>query len=399
MLRCVGVLITAACAGRVEPQPFEPPDLSDQPLAGLSAEQLARFDRGDELFDLSLRDADGLGPLFTRSACGQCHDGAARGPGVVQKFGVVMSDGVTPHPDQSRLAYGHTERPNTTAGATRGILAPREADVRITRRVGPPVMGLGYLEAVADETLLQLVSEQAARADGIRGRVNRVTYASEPNPGSAFPAHPKGAAVIGRFGLKARIATLDDFTADALLSDMGITSPLRPTELPNPDGLADDLKPGVDLTLESLNARADYLRLLAIPRRAVVPGGREAFAKARCDGCHVEKLPTRTDWPLTQVAGVEAPVFTDLLLHDLGVGLADGLAVEDGQAGAREWRTAPLIGLRFSRRLLHDSRAGSVAEAIDAHASEGSEANDSVARYRALSDSERQALLGYVEAL
>lgn len=192
MLRCVSVVIMAACGARVEPPPtFDPPDLSDQPLAGLTAEQLALFDRGDELFDLSLRDADGLGPLFTRSACGQCHDGAARGPGVVQKFGVVMSDGVTPHPDQSRLTYGHTERPNTTAGATTGIIAPRAADVRVTRRVGPPVMGLGYLEAVADETLLQLVAEQSARADGIRGRVNRVTYASEPNPGSAYPAHQK----------------------------------------------------------------------------------------------------------------------------------------------------------------------------------------------------------------
>lgn len=88
---------------------FEPADLSDRPIAGLDEATLARFDLGDELFDLSLRDADGLGPLYTRSACGQCHDAAARGPGVVHKFGVVMGDGVTPHPDQSRFLYGHTE--------------------------------------------------------------------------------------------------------------------------------------------------------------------------------------------------------------------------------------------------------------------------------------------------
>ena len=83
----------------------------------------------------------------------------------------------------------------------------------------------------------------------------------------------------------------------------------------------------------------------------------------------------------------------------MGVGLADGLSGEDGLAGPRDWRTAPLIGLRFSRRYLHDSRAKSVAEAIDAHFSDGSEANDAVARYRALPEVERQTLLEFVEAL
>lgn len=356
--------------------PWEPPDLSDQPISGLDADQQAVFDRGDELFDLSLRDADGLGPLYARASCGQCHDAAARGPGVVQKFGVMQADGITPHPDQSKLTYGHTERPLVTAGATTPLIAPKDPDVRISRRSGPPVMGLGYLEAVADETLAELERAQASRDDGVSGRRNR-----------------------GRFGLKARLSTLDEFTADALLSDMGITSPLRPNELPNPDGLTDDMKPGVDLTMESLKARADYLRLLAIPRRKVTAQGRAAFEAARCDACHVQKLRARADYPVRQIAGVEAEVFTDLLLHDMGAGLADGLAVDDGDAGPREWRTAPLIGLRFSRRYLHDSRAGTVAEAIELHFSDGSEANDSVSRFRALPEADRAALIAFVEAL
>src|SRR5207248_2328804 len=159
-------------------------------------------------------------------------------------------------------------------------------------RVGPPVLGRGYLEALADATLLQLERDEAARADGIHGRVNHVTYQSEPNPGSRYNTYAKGQAVIGRFGLKARIATLDEFTADAMQGDMGITSPLRPIEIKNPDGLTDDLKPGVDVTLDSVNLRGDYMRMIAIPRQGVEPAGALAFAQAHCDGCHAMGLTT-----------------------------------------------------------------------------------------------------------
>src|SRR5207244_542272 len=82
-----------------------------------------------------------------------------------------------------------------------------------------------------------------------------------------YHTHVKGDEVYGRFGLKARVATLDDFTADAFQGDMGITSPLRPTEFKNPDNLTDDGKPGVDVSIESIRSRATYLRLLAIPAR------------------------------------------------------------------------------------------------------------------------------------
>jgi CxxC motif-containing protein (DUF1111 family) len=403
MIRSAPLLIIAvtACGQGGPTTTFEPPDLSDLPLPGLDAQQEAVFLKGDELFELFLREGDGLGPLYTQAACGQCHAEDARGPGLVQKFIVVMPDGVTPAADQSRLMYGHTEHPLTTAGASTPILAPRQdLEVRVSVRVGPPVMGRGYLEAIGDDTLKALAAEQATRDDGIRGRVNWVTYASEPNLESPYNRNQKGDRVIGRFGLKARIATLDEFTADALQGDMGITSPLRPNEIRNPDGMADDLKPGVDVTLESVNARADYMRLLRIPRRGELsPAGRAAFEKARCDGCHVSALTTRPDYPLPQLRGVEAPVFTDLLLHDMGVGLADSMQGEDGLAGPRDWRTAPLIGLRFLKHFLHDSRADTVEQAIAAHASDGSEANDSVARFDALSDTERAALLDFVNAL
>src|SRR5262249_17017533 len=157
----------------------------------------------------------------------------------------------------------------------------------------------------------------------------------------------------------ARVPTLDDFTADALQGDMGITSPLRPDEFPNPDGLKDDRKPGIDVDIDSVNQRAMYLRMIAIPRRAAASdAARALFDQAKCSVCHVPSLRTREDYPLPMLAGVDAPVFTDVLLHDMGDTLAD--AMLDGDAHARDWRTSPLIGLRFNKTFLHDGRAHTV---------------------------------------
>src|SRR5205085_277600 len=115
------------------------------------------------------------------------------------------------------------------------------------------------------------------------------------------------------------------FTADAYQGDMGLTSPLRPTELPNPENLTDDRKPGIDLPLETINLTSDYVRLLAIPPRTAAPGA-ELFERALCAACHVPSLKTRADYPIAALAGIDAPVYSDLLLHDLGDALADGLA-------------------------------------------------------------------------
>src|SRR4029079_13466550 len=129
----------------------------------------------------------------------------------------------------------------------------------------------------------RVAASQAARTDGIHGRINHVVYASEPKPDTRFHRHRKGDVAIGRFGFKGRIATLDDFTADALQGDMGITSPLRPTELRNPDALTDDAKAGVDIDAKLVNSIANYMRLIEIPNRADAPvGGLEAFSEAHC---------------------------------------------------------------------------------------------------------------------
>ena len=397
------LLALTGCASPDEPTRPEPrsgTDLSDLPLRGTSGTLLEQFDRGDALFERTQRDADGLGPLYVRAACVDCHRDDVRGPGLVEKISITEADGVTAAADQSKLLYGHSVRPYVTAGASTPVLSPLDIPgVKVSRRIGPPIIGRGYMEAVLDSEIERLESEQAARTDEIHGRVHRVTYTSEKNPDSEHGYARGQTGLIGRFGLKARIATLDDFTADAFQGDMGITSPMRPLELLNPDGLTDDDKPGLDTTLDDVNDIAAYMRMLAIPRRAPAesPRGVALFVATRCAVCHAPSLRTRADYPIAALAGIEAPVFTDFLLHDLGSALADGL--DEGEATSRQWRTAPLIGLRFNRVLMHDGRARTIEDAILDHDDEGSEAHGSVALFRGLSSGEKAALLDYVGAL
>lgn len=362
-------------------------DPSDAPIVGLDAAWVARFKRGDALFDQTHPEGDGLGPLYIRSSCGACHEAGARGPGFVEK--IVPGDGVV-------LPYGVTRRPFVTAGATTPIEPPPSATT--TARLPPSVFGRGYLDAVEDAEILRVEAEQAKRTDGIHGRAHRLIYASEISADPAFSTLTKGAMAIGRFGLKARVATLDDFSADAYQGDMGLTSPLRPVELTNPDGITDDARAGVDLPLDVVADVAAYMRLLAIPRRAAPdPRAVELFAAVSCAVCHTPTLRTRADWPVPELAGIDAPIYSDLLLHDMGDALADG--VTDLAAGPRDWKTAPLIGLRHQRALMHDGRAKTVEAAIDAHAGPGSEAAASVAAFRALSASDQTSLIAFVRSL
>jgi len=348
------------------------------PLSTLSDDELERFKQGDALFEATIRDSDGLGPLYVRDACSACHAGDGRGPGLVTK--AVPIDASTTVA-ATLLPFGPTERPYTSAGAKVPLLAPRDASLRVQSRLPPAVFGRGYLEAITDADIERLAEAAQRRHGSARGRLNRLKDGR-----------------IGRFGIKARLATLRDFAAEALNGDMGVTSPLRPDEPAGPEGLRDDDKPGVDFTLEQVELLGDYVRSLQIPeRRASDAHGRALFESTQCGQCHVPSLTTAADYPLKSLSGVKAEVYTDLLLHDMGNALADGVS-EDG-AGPREFRTAPLIGLRFLPRLLHDGRAETVEAAILAHGEADSEARDSAASFRALPPAERSALVKFVELL
>lgn len=390
-MRAILILSLAACA-----QPaVVTDDLTDLPLAGLSEDWRARFDEGDRLFEVPFTERDGLGPLFIRPSCAACHEGGGKGPGFVEKLAQVDGDG-TPVPGQPALRLGHTVRRMTTAGAT--VPLDGAAGLLRSTRVGQTVWAAGAIEAVDEAELERLEREQTSGTDGVSGRRNLVVFASEHSADLTFHQHRRGETVVGRFGVKARVATLDDFAADAFQGDMGLTSPLRLTEPPNPESLVDDARPGVDLELETVAAVADYLRLLRFPARRTPPAGAtKLFESTGCATCHVPSLRTRADYPIAQRAGTSVAVYTDVLLHDLGPTFADGLT--DGSATSSEFRTAPLVGLRFLKSFLHDGRATSLDEAIRLHGAPGSEARASVHHYEQLSDVERKTLLTFLETL
>jgi CxxC motif-containing protein (DUF1111 family) len=373
---------------------------TDAPIDGLSEAWLSRYEEGYDAFSAIFRSGSGLGPTFINSACVACHAGAERGPGAVTKM--VVMEGDQPAADQSALRWGHTERPRVAGGGATPILAPEDVpNLLVTERIGPAVYGRGYVEAIDDAEIERVEAEQAA-AGIVSGRVNRVTW-SVVAADSPFHTHADGDTnLIGRFGHKARITTLDEFAADALQGDMAITSPLRPTELPNPDDRDDDYAEGVDTSLDTVNRMADFTRLLALPPRP--PGiesgegaasvGATRFTEIGCADCHVPSLRTRADHPIEPLADIDAYVYSDLLLHDLGPAMADGIV--DGSARSAEWRTAPLIGLSHSATFLHDGRADTIAEAITAH---GGEAEAAVQAFAALPTDEQVAVEAFVLAL
>ena len=366
-----------------------------------TVDQARAFRGGDAVFEHLFDPVEGLGPVYVRPSCTACHLHGGRGPGETQRMAVVSAGTGTP---VALPPFGALVRPLVTAGAVTPVLPPdgglpSGAELEVTTRVAGPVFGRAYLEAIAESEIERVAAEQALRTDGIHGRVSRVSFHSSRSIDPRFPAHVGGeTGLIGRFGVKARLATLDDVAADALQGDLGLTTSLRPAELPNPDGLTDDLLPGVDLEDAQLAAVVEYTRLLDIPDRPA-PDARGAalFESVGCAVCHVPSLRTRADWPTPQLAGIDAPVFTDLLLHDMGVDLADGQ--EEEGAGPSDFRTAPLIGLRYLPGYLHDGRAATLRDAVLGHGGPGSEAAGVVDRFRARGPEDQEALLAFLGQL
>jgi CxxC motif-containing protein (DUF1111 family) len=212
---------------------------------------------------------------------------------------------------------------------------------------------------------------------------------------------------VGRFSRKAQVGTLLQQTVEAFHQDMGITSDFLPEENVNPRSGADtrgaDRVPDPEVSGATVRAVLDYLRFLAPPRAGDVTGerlrGREVFHEVGCARCHTPTLQTGPH-AVQALSLQEVNLYSDLLLHDLGEALADGRP--DGQADGREWRTAPLWGLRVMRDflngeafLLHDGRARSVEEAVRLH---GGEAAAVRRAFEALTEADRRALLAYVES-
>jgi len=265
------------------------------------------------------------------------------------------------------------------------------AETAISLRVPPAVFGLGLLEAVADAEILDRVDPQDADRDGVSGRAQRVR-----DPAT-------GQIALGRFGWKAAQASLAAQSATALLQDLGVTSPLAPTPVgPNRGGRG---RTELDINESDLNALVRYLRSLAVPARRrwtedAVMRGERLFASIGCGDCHRRQFTTGEDAAWPELSRQTIHPYSDLLLHDLGEELADGVA--EGVASGPEWRTAPLWGLGLlptvsgAAGLLHDGRARSPEEAILWH---GGEAEPARMRFSALSREEREALLEFLGSL
>jgi CxxC motif-containing protein (DUF1111 family) len=252
---------------------------------------------------------------------------------------------------------------------------PPEANVTSVRNA-PPLYGLGLIESIPDAAIRAEAERQ--RADGrVHGAPHLVTDVD-------------GQERIGRLGWKSQLSRLDEFVADAFRSELGITSPMAPTDFVIAPLGSQCGGSGRDVdddgsTIRSVTA---FIRALEDPSgqaEHTQPVGAALFRQIGCADCHT---------PTYQAPNGEVPLYSDLLLHDVGPALDDG--VVQGQAAGRQWRTTPLWGLRMRRRLLHDARAETIAAAIAAH---GGEATTHVQRFRSLSPAERESLLAFLNEL
>jgi CxxC motif-containing protein (DUF1111 family) len=286
-------------------------------------------------------------------------------------------------------------------------------------RIPTPVFGAGLIENISEETILNNMALNAAQksALGIAGH----------------PNHNGNDGTIARFGWKAQNKSLEMFSGEAYNVEMGITNELFPNERPSPD---EELATGLpasclinptpeDTTNFVVSAQtpaaarnaqvpsdvvqfAMFMRLLAPPSTSTtgIPGnppassiatGKQLFSTIGCALCHTPTMATGTSSFVSALNNANANLYSDLLVHNMGVNLADGIS--QGGAGPNEFRTAPLWGVGQRVFFLHDGRTSDLLEAIRQHSSSGSEANGVVDNFNGLSASQQQALLNFLRSL
>ena len=357
------------------------------PLTGLADDELAAFAAGQEEFE-SVETADsGLGPIFNNNSCAACHSMQASGGAsaiTVTRFGKRNADGTF----DPLTAEGGTLLHAQAIDPAVAEHVPADANV-VAHRLTTPLFGLGLVEAIPDAEI-QLLSLRR-KPDGIKGRAAMITDIVD------------GRTRVGRFGWKAQHASLLGFAADAYVNEMGISSRFFPHDIaPNGnsallaayDKVADPEDTVDPATGKSdIDHAADFVRLLAPPppmrQGADAIAGARVFERLHCAACHVPSLLTGPS-PVRALAHVQVPLYSDLLLHDMGA-LGDG--IEQGAAGGRDIRTAPLWGLRGRGPFLHDGRAATVTEAIEAHDGEALAARQ---RFQQLSGDDVRRLLAFL---
>ncbi|HVE72859.1 MAG TPA: di-heme oxidoredictase family protein [Thermoanaerobaculia bacterium] len=375
------------------PPPGQPPaqNGAGAPLPNLSASDVALFNEGRDEFREPEDVEDGLGPVFNGRSCGECHGVPALGGGsnrLVTRIGAIVDGAYDPLTGLggSLLQVDAIGPQDGVQHRFRGEVVPQAATL-VARRRSTPLFGLGLVDATDDTTFVALAQLQAARNDGTAGRVALVDNILA------------GMKTVGKFGWKAQVPTLEQFSGDAYLNEMGITSPLFPNEN-CPQGNCDELRfnpaPGLNDGGEDVTALANFMKFLGAPARgpitAEVAAGEAVFTRIGCDSCHQPFLQTAANANPALNRVTYFP-WSDFLLHDMG-SLGDGIV--QGDASAREIRTAPLWGLRFITRFLHDGRAETLDAAIAAHDGQGRASRD---RFNALDAADRNRLMACLRSL
>ncbi len=354
--------------------------LLGDPLAGLTSEQLQLFAEGKADFEKTEDVEGGLGPIFNESSCVACHGSGAIGGGSARN---VTRFGLTKHGKFDALeSLGGSLLQDQAILPTATEIVPPEANT-IVHRNSTPLFGLGLIDAIPDEVILRNVRKQPI--DGVKGKAVVTTDIVS------------GKSRVGRFGWKAQQTSVLAFAADAYANEMGVTNRFFPTEnAPNGDAakLAKsdfvlDPEDAPATGLADFEKVANFMKFLAPPPgmklTPTAAAGQQLFTVAGCAVCHV---PSMTTAPSKEPAfdRKEVRLYSDLLLHDMG-SLGDGIV--QSPAGAREMRTSPLWGLRYSAPYLHDGRATTVEAAILAH---DGEAKVSRERYLKLTPAQKKQL-------
>ncbi|HFQ4929327.1 di-heme oxidoredictase family protein [Vibrio vulnificus] len=428
----------------------EGPNAFSLPAANLPMSKRLDFSVGNSFFrnpwvsaPASTDARDGLGPLFNTNGCQNCHikDGRGHPPEKGDSHAVsmlvrlsipaltaeqkkaVITSGVIPEPTyggqlqdfalqdqkpEGQISIRYSDVPVTFSDGTMVVLRKPTVEIRdlaygemhpqtlLSARVAPPMIGLGLLESIAEETLLQWADEDDLNQDGISGKLNKVWDVQTQS------------LAIGRFGWKAGQPTLMQQNAAAFNGDLGLTSHLFPQEnCTDRQDLCRKLPNGgsPEVSDNILDFVEFYSQHLAVPiRRNVndpqVKLGETLFVQSGCESCHKQTVKTAKREALPALSEQTIHPYTDLLLHDMGPGLADNRP--EYLANGQEWRTPPLWGIGYTQEVndhtyfLHDGRARNLMEAVLWHGGEAEAAKQNVLK---MSAKERDALIAFLNSI
>lgn len=375
------------------------------PLPFIDEEDRAAFIRGKEVFEHQFTPSEGGGPDFNAVSCVACHSRPVNGGAgpLYRNFQLIARDnadgGQDPVFRSLVMTIYNVDRTKFTP-TPQGL-----GTIHAAQRNAPSMFGTGLLELVEDREILSREDPDDTNGDGISGRANLID------------------GLVGRFGVKSQAVNLEQFNRGAFFNQMGITtdplfggSPIdkyadtpesrlvaawntfsrsvMPTAYAqvsaSQDPLVDDdAVADPELSSEKLIDLSLFNRLLAVPfppaPTADFETGQELFAEIGCQSCHTATLRSPV--------GLIHP-YTDLLIHDMGPDLDDGLII--GEASGSEFRTAPLWAARFNAPYMHDGRADTLVDAINAHGGEG---ESSKQKFNALDEASQQAVIHFVEGL